>query len=98
MSNAGKDLPPGPYVPTAKQRVPQPPRDISPQERIKFYQEDLGHAFGEEFIDSTPYQPPVLPARTSTPGEDAWRTAKRRKGDPAFEAPRLPFGCTSSTP
>jgi hypothetical protein len=50
-------------------RVPQPPRGISPQERIKFYQADLADPFGEEFIDRD-YQPPS-PARRLKPKEKA---------------------------
>jgi hypothetical protein len=54
--------------------VPQPPHCISPQERIKFYQEDLGHAFGEEFIDHAEegYPPP----RASRSSADASSTRK----------------------
>jgi hypothetical protein len=53
--------------------VPQPPHGISPQERIKFYQEDLGHAFGDQFIDHAEEGYPPPGASRSSAGASSTR-------------------------
>jgi hypothetical protein len=45
MSNTGKDLPPGPYVPTKAQRVPQPPMAFHRKRESSFFSADLVRAF-----------------------------------------------------